>query len=429
MKVYEKLRLSLDIKNKRNLIKSYSEKMAEHTKRYSELETALEEADNDDAVETVRQALDNLETEVKEADLENKISATEAEIAELEKQLDEAEPEPVNVPTENDKAERSKEIMNYSRQRVRELLRNGEYYELPEVREFYDKFKNLRAVGGEGLTIPNVVVNRIMDIMGDFTTLYPLVDKIRVSGTTRILIDTDTEAATWMEQNAAISAGDVGTITNVDFDGFKVGKVVFVDNNILQDSIINIDDYVSKKIARAIAKALDKAIVKGEGASAKQPVGIIPSLSEEHVIEVTNGPKTLIDTIKQIALIDTGEDSVGNIRVIMNRKTYYNIFFEFSVQVNSAGNVVGKLPNLATPDVLGLPVTFNNNIDENEVLMGVFENYTLVERENIVIENSEHYKFVEDQMTFRGKGRFDGKPTKPDAFVLVKIVDTAKAGE
>ena len=57
----------------------------------------------------------------------------------------------------------------------------------------------------------------------------------------------------------------------------------------------------------------------------------------------------------------------------------------------------------------------------DEVLFGDFQQYTLVERENITIDNSEHVRFVEDQMAFRGKGRFDGKPTKAEAFALVTI--------
>jgi len=57
------------------------------------------------------------------------------------------------------------------------------------------------------------------------------------------------------------------------------------------------------------------------------------------------------------------------------------------------------------------------------VLFGDFSQYTLVERENITIDRSEHVKFTEDQMAFRGKGRFDGKPTKPAAFALVTITD------
>src|SRR5690606_35644661 len=110
-----------------------------------------------------------------------------------------------------------------------------------------------------------------------------------------------------------------------------------------------------------------------------------------------------------------------------NRKTYYNRLVEFSIQVDSNGNVVGKLPNLTQPDLSGLPIIFNNFLDEDEILFGDFKQYTLVERENITIDSSEHVKFAEDQMAFRGKGRFDGKPVKPEAFVLVTIEDTPEA--
>lgn len=420
MKIYEKLRLSLDLKNKRNQLKSLREQADVFEKRYKELEQAQDEADSEEAIEVIKRSLDDLEAEEKEADLETKIAATEAEISDLEAKLEEAEPEQTTEPTPNND-ERKDNKMN--RLQVRELLRTGEYYERSEVKEFYERLKNIRAVGGEGLTIPQVIINRIMDITGDYTTLYPLVDKIPVTGTSRILIDTDTTAATWIEQKGAIPQGDVGTIANVDFDGFKVGKLVFVDNCIMQDSIINIDNYVTRKIARAIGLALDKAIVKGEGAANKQPEGIIPSLKDTHKVTVEKGPKTLIDTVKQIKLIDTGEDSVGEIVAVMKRSTYYDIFFEYSVNVNSSGNIVGKLPNLTNPDLIGLRVVFNNNLDADTVLFGDFSQYTLVEREDITIDNSEHVKFAEDQMAFRGKGRFDGKPIKPDAFVLVTLTD------
>ena len=117
-----------------------------------------------------------------------------------------------------------------NRLQVRELLKTGEYYKRSDVIEFYEKFKNLRAVTGGELTIPEVIVNRIMDMLGDYSTLYPFVDKIQVKGTASILIDTDTTPASWVEQNAALPVGDVGTFANIDFDGFKVGKVTFVDN-------------------------------------------------------------------------------------------------------------------------------------------------------------------------------------------------------
>lgn len=393
-------------------------------KRFEELEAAIGEAQTDEELAVVEENINKLEEENQH--LAEQKSKLESEIAELESELEGLNSkEPKNDKRDSKNMERRNENMN--RMQVRELLRTGEYYEREEVREFYENFRNLRAVTGGELTIPDIVVNRIMDIMGDYTTLYPLVDKIQVKGTTRILVDTDTAPASWIEQSAAIPSGDVGTITNIDFDGFKVGKVTFVDNYLLQDSIINLDNYVTNKIARAIAKALDLAIVKGEGAANKQPTGIIPSLPNENKVTVTADENLLKNLVKKIGLIDTGEDSVGEIVAVMKRSTYYNRLVEYSIQVDSNGNVVGKLPNLRQPDLVGLRVVFNNNLDDDTVLFGDFSKYTLVERENITIDSSIHVKFSEDQTAFRGKGRFDGKPVKPEAFVLVTIEDAPEA--
>lgn len=420
----KQLMLTKKIESLRSALNVYLEQEQELETRSQELEAAIEEAETDEEIQAVEEEVNKLENEKKE--LDEKKSKLEGEIEELENELEELNSkEPKNDKRDSKNMERRSENMN--RLQVRELLKTGEYYERAEVKDFYEKFRNLRAVSGGELTIPDIVVNRIMDIMGDYTTLYPLVDKIQVKGTTRILVDTDTEPATWIEQSGTIPTGDVGTITNIDFDGFKVGKVTFVDNYLLQDSIINLDAYVTNKIARAIAKALDKAIVKGEGAANKQPTGIIPSLPAENKVTVTADENLLKNLVKKVGLIDTGEDSVGEIVAVMKRSTYYNRLVGYSIQVDSNGNVVGKLPNLRQPDLVGLRVVFNNNLDDDTVLFGDFSKYTLVERENITIDSSTHVKFSEDQTAFRGKGRFDGKPVKPEAFVLVTIQDAPEA--
>jgi HK97 family phage major capsid protein len=189
----------------------------------------------------------------------------------------------------------------------------------------------------------------------------------------------------------------------------------------LQDSVINLDQYVSNKIARAIGLALDIAILNGTGSVGKQPTGIIPQIPVGNQVTVAETGATMADYVKPIGLIDTGLDSVGEIIAVMKRSTYYNYFLEMSINTNANGDVVGKLPNLTRPDILGIRVVFNNAMAADEVLYGDFQQYTLVERENITVDSSEHIRFVEDQMAFRGKGRFDGKPTKPEAFALVTI--------
>ena len=416
--------ISKKIEQRKNALAELLIQEEELQTRSAELETAATEAKTDEEIATVEGEVEKLEAQ--KGELEQKKSKLQGEIAELENELEQlnAKPPADEQRSANQQKRGENQVAKqYHIAQVRKLLETGEYYNLPEVREFYEKFKNLRAVSGGDLTIPNVIINRILDIVGDYTTLYPRVDKIRVSGTARILIDTDTAPATWMEMKDPIPTGDVGTITNVDFDGFKLGKVTFVDNYLLQDSIINLDDYVVRKIARALAKALDLSILKGTGAANKQPAGIIPAIPVGNQVTVEADDQLLKNLLKNVGLIDTGDDSYGEIVAVMKRQTYYNRLLEFTINVNSDGNVVGKLPNLTQPDLCGLPVVFNQNMDVDKVLFGVLDQYTMVIREDISIDRSEHVKFVEDQMAFRGKGRFDGKPVRPAAFALVTITD------
>jgi HK97 family phage major capsid protein len=418
----KQLKIAKAIEIKRDKLKEVEKKEAAILKRSEEAQAALDEAKTEEDIKTVETEITEIEKE--QGDVETEKKTIETEITELETELEEVKQRAAQTnKQENTRSKGESESMN--RLQVRELLKTGEYYQRSDVKEFYNQFKNLRAVTGGELTIPEVIVNRIMDILGDYSTLYPIVDRIQVKGTARILIDTDTTPASWVEQNASLPVGDVGTLAYLDFDGFKVGKVTFVDNYLLQDSVINLDEYVANKIARAISLALDIAILNGTGAAGKQPTGIIPSIPAENRTTVDAATASVADYVKPIGLIDTGEDVVGEIRAVMRRSTYYAYFLEMTINVNGDGEIVGRLPNLVRPDILGIPVVFSNHMAADTVLFGEFDKYTLVERENIAIDNSEHVRFVEDQMAFRGKGRFDGKPTKPEAFVLITITPDA----
>lgn len=414
----KQLRLQIDLKKKRSELVELQGKKAEYQRRSAELEKALEEAKTDDDIKIVEEGLSELEKE-KDINLNEKINTLNQEVSNIENELKEL----IKKDVEDEKQEKlenrsENKSMEYTTHQVREMVKNGEYYKRSEVKEFYEGIRNIRSVTGSELTVPEVVTLRIYDIIGDYCTLYPLVDKIQLKGKLRILIDVDTTPAEWLE-DSSIAETDVGTIGYIDFDGYTLGKLVAVDNAILQDSIINLDDYIIKKIARALGLALDLAILKGDGT--KKPTGILTGMSSDNkVTVVTEG---LFEIMKNISLIDTGEDSVSEIVCVMKRSTYYDKFLKYTINVDNNGNIVGKLPNLVKPDLLGLRVEFNQNMDTNQVLFGDFSKYTLVTREGINIARSEHAKFKENQTAFRGIGRFDGKVTNKNAFALVTIGD------
>lgn len=418
------------IKLRNNLLKKQTRlnelinRQTEFKKREAELEQALDEAETDEDTQAVDEQITALETEIKEIseDLDSEIEALKSDIESIKSEIEQINDAANNsgpTPSGSNDEGVNRTMPAISKQEVRELVRTGAYYRDKNVVEFYDKLKNLRALGGEGLTIPQVVINRIMDIVGDYSTVYPLVDKITCSGTARILIDTDTEPATWLEQKGAPPQGNVGTITSIDFDGYKLGKATLIDEYILQDSIINVDAYVIKKLSKAIAMGLDKAILKGTGAADKQPEGIITKLPDDNKITIKD-PKNVVALAKPLALIDTGEDATGEIVAVMHRTTYYDKILDI-LAVNLNGGMVGAIPAFNTPNINGLKVVFNNFMDKDTILYGDFGKYTLVEREAMTVESDKSVKFLDDQVAYKGRGRFDGKPTVPSAFVLATL--------
>ncbi|MEY9980468.1 phage major capsid protein [Lysinibacillus sp. RC79] len=386
--------------------------------RSADLEAALNEAKTDEEISTVESEINAFEAD--KTDVTEKKSALEGEIETLEKELEQLNSQ---APANNERGG-----LDMNKQQKRAASNKTEYF-TREVEDFYSELRTrleARANGqvlppgeaGAELVIPDIVVNRIRERIGDFTTLYPLVDLVRAGGRVKLILDVDAGEATWLEQRGALPETDDSELTAVQFDGFKVGRVVYIDNSLLEDSVINLDDYLTKRIARSIAKAIDNAILNGTGASGKQPEGIIPAIPKEN--NVTAEP-TYQDLIPHIGKIDTGEDTTGEIVVTVHRQTYYAKLATLTLHTNSAGTDVVVLPNLSQPNFLGLRVVFNNFMPKDKLLFGVYDNYTLVEREGTRVDMSGHYKFREDQTAVRGVGRYDGKPVKPESFVLVTL--------
>ncbi|MEK3814248.1 phage major capsid protein [Bacillus sp. FSL K6-1284] len=421
----KQLMIQKKIDQRKSLLDDLKKQEEEFATRSAELEKSINEAETDEEVNAVEEEINKLEAE--KEDVGSKKAGLEEEISELEGEL-----ESLNeaAPTNQNAEERGSKSMSKEKRTL-----NGEYF-TREVQDFYSELRSrleARANGqvlppgesGAELVIPDTVVNRIRERIGDFTTLYPLVDKVKAGGRVKLILDVDAGEATWLEMRGPLPEEDDSKLTAVEFDGFKVGRVVYIDNSLLEDSIINLDEYLTKRIARSIAKAVDKAIAIGEGASAKQPEGIIPAIPKANKV---TAPPTYADIVPHLGKIDTGEDASGEIIAAMHRQTYYAKVAALTLHVNSEGQDVVQLPNLAQPNFLGLKVVFNNYIPKDKIIFGDYEYYTLVERESTRVDMSGHYKFREDQTAIRGVGRYDGKPVMPKAFVEVTLQDGGVEG-
>lgn len=434
--------ISKKIEQARQLLNSYLEEEQKLKTRGEELEKAIEEAQTDEEISFVEEEVNKLEQE--KAEIEEKKSKLESEIAELEGELEQINSkEPKNKEPQNDNSTQRTDVRNIIIPKIRGGLRTMvnkyetrdqmlERLSRKEVKEFYETITNLvkekRSVSGADILIPEEVVNMIQTRLGDYSTLYNEVTVQPLSGTARVILDGVIPEAIWVEMTGALS--EISTaFSQTELDGYKVGGYIPVSNAILEDSMINLANYLEERLAMAIAKALDKAIINGTGAAGKQPTGIITALQDSEFADHNVTSSGLLpDITSKMALIDDGEDGapIGEVIAVMKRSLYYSKIAPQTYVNTADGRFViqnAQAPRL--PD--GTRIVFNQYTPDNTIILGDFKKYLLGERRGVQIAASTDVRFIEDQTVFKATARYDGKPIYPGYFVKIEIENTPEA--
>lgn len=409
------------LRQKNTMVTEIRKALKEFEPKESQLRAALEEAQTDEDMDTVSESIDELEKEIEakkkeETDIKTEIDALEKELADLEAK------EPGN---EDDKTggEERKMAKTIQTRDAAPYLSVRESMKVPEVRSFYEGLSNAiaekRALSATEQVIPEIVLTRIESKLGDYSVLYDEVDVIPLKGKGRIVVDGAIPEAIWIEMTGAVQEVADG-FDAVELDGFGLAGYVPVPNSTIEDAIINLASFVEDRLAKSIAKSIDKAILKGAGAASKQPDGVVPKLSEDHKVESSG---KLADIIPHLGLVDT-DGTEGEVIAVMNRVTYYKRIMPQLIATTDDGKTV--VPNASEAMLPGLRVKLSAYADIDTIIFGAFKRYTLSQRAAIRIESSRDVKFIEDQTVFKGVGRYDGKPSKPSAFALITITDTVE---
>ena len=379
------------------------------------LEEALNEAETDEDLLLIDEKISAHATG--EEALAEELAEVEAQLEELGEQLEEqrAKSEVTQVREAPQKREdarmtnvvsSARRVQNdwERRERMATALQDS------SVRIFFENVQNLvlkRAVNDTELLIPETVINMIEIDMQDLGVVLGLVTRQNLQGTGRIVMAGDTPTAIWTEMCAEIPELSL-SFNMMEVDGYKVSGFVPVCNAVLEDSFINLAVHVQQQLATSIARALDTAIVQGEGATSKQPEGIVPSLDASHKLTVA------ADWVNILRAFAKLPDDARSITAIMTRATYYTYFVEQTLTATADGRIVAQ-PAVESPRLPdGTPVRFvkKSVLEDGEMLLGDFSRYLLVQRAGLQLAYSEHQRFIQDQTLFRGTARYDGKTLK-----------------
>jgi len=438
----KQLRLKKQIEMLRNQLASHDTRLGEISAREAELTVALEEAETDEDLSLVDEEIKPLATEKEE--IEGKKSALVQKIADLEAELGELNKAPAPSPiTEPDEARsnRNTEGENRMSKRARGMRMTREqrlaYLNQPEVRSFYENIKKAvetRSITGLDLTIPQIAMDNILDDLGRYSVLYSLVKVVKLTGEGRAIIAGEAPEAIWTEMIGKINEL-AGLFTEVEVDGYKVGGFIPLHNSLIEDSMINLSAYVDDLLTESIAIALDKAVLYGTGT--KMPLGIIPALHADYVADPVSGLRTtniitlsvantkFANIIQSLKFIKRGRRGRGPITILMSESTWLGTILPMSLANNASGSLV-TAANQAFPGV-GYKVEFVEDIPEDTLVAGDFSKYILAERSGVKGASSSEFLFTDDKTVFKATARYDGKPVRKSAFVLIGLNNVTPA--
>lgn len=435
----------------------------EFATRESELAKAIEEATSDEEINAVNEEIDalNAEKDAHDADKkakEEELAGLKADLAEEEKEQD-TEPTPI----EEAKPEERKVKIEMSKRNffanMDEQTRSAIFAQ-EDVKtwlgEYRSAMKQKRAITNVGLTIPTVLLGVLRQNIEGYSKLLKHVNLRRVDGEGRLLVVGNVPEAIWTECCANLNELSL-TFNDVSVDCYKIAGFYAVCVANYEDSDIDLANEILTALGQAIGLGVDKAILYGGNSytvgtgteavsvsNTNMPEGIVTRLAQTaqpsgysatertwEDLHTTNVQVISAANTAGIKLFQNIVTILGNVSSkyaregltwVMNGKTFTKLTVE-AMSINANGAIVSGMGN--TMPIVGGAVETLDFMPDNIIVVGYFENYLMAERAGAKFAESQHVRFLNDQIVFKGTARYDGKPVIAEAFAAIGINNTS----
>ena len=273
-----------------------------------------------------------------------------------------------------------------------------------------------------GFLVPDEFEHTLIESLEEENIFRKLAHVITTStGDRKIPVVASKGSASWVDEEGTINDSD-DAFTQVSIGAYKLGTLIKVSNELLNDSVFNLEAYISKEFGRRIGTKEEEAFFNGNGVG--KPVGIFNS---------TGGAQTGITTasateIKADEIIDLFYSLKASYRKnavwIVNDATIKAI----RKLKDANGNYLWQ-PALTsgTPDtLLGRPVYTSSYVPTiaagaKTIAFGDFSYYWIADRQGRNFKKLSELYAATDQTGFVATQRVDGKLILPEAIkVLVQ---------
>jgi HK97 family phage major capsid protein len=273
-----------------------------------------------------------------------------------------------------------------------------------------------------GFLVPDEFEHTLIESLEEENIFRKLAHVITTStGDRKIPVVASKGSASWVDEEGTINDSD-DAFTQVSIGAYKLGTLIKVSNELLNDSVFNLEAYISKEFGRRIGTKEEDAFFNGNGVG--KPVGIF---------NATGGAQTGITTASATEIkADEIIDLFYSLKASYRKKAVW-IVNDSTIKAirklkDANGNYLWQ-PALTsgTPDtLLGRPVYTSSYVPTiaagaKTIAFGDFSYYWIADRQGRNFKKLSELYAATDQTGFVATQRVDGKLILPEAIkVLVQ---------
>ena len=273
-----------------------------------------------------------------------------------------------------------------------------------------------------GYLVPDEFEHTLIEGLEEENIFRKLAHTINTSsGDRKIPVVATKGTASWVDEEGSITESD-DAFSQVSIGAYKLGTLIKVSNELLHDSVFDLEAYISKEFARRIGTKEEDAFFNGDGDG--KPTGIFNGTGGAQV-GVTAASSTAITADEIIDLFySLGAPYRKKAVWVVNDATVKSI----RKLKDGNGNYLWQPALTAdTPDtLLGRPVYTSTAVPTIEagakvIAFGDFNYYGIADRQGRVFKKLSELYATTDQTGFVATQRVDGKLILPEAIKVLQM--------
>ena len=272
-----------------------------------------------------------------------------------------------------------------------------------------------------GYLVPDEFERTLVEALMDETVFRQHAHIIQTSsGDRKIPVSATKGSASWIDEEGLIPESD-DSFGLVSIGAHKLGTMIKVSEELLNDSAFDIQSYLAKEFARRIAAKEEEAFFTGDGTG--KPLGILADVGGAELGVTTAGANISFDDVMDLfyslrapyrnkANFYLNDATVKAIRKLKDNNGNY--LWQPSVQAGVPDKILNR-PYFTTPF---MPTAEAGN---KAIAFGDLKYYWIADRTNRTFKRLNELYATTGQVGFLATERVDGKLILPEAVKVLKL--------